>query len=73
MMSPITIQVNPELAQAFVSASPEQQQKIQTLLNQWLEQAIAVSKLQSTMDQISQEAEAAGLTPEILESILSDE
>jgi hypothetical protein len=72
-MSPITIQVNPELAKAFVSASPEQQQKIQTLLNQWLEQAINVSKLQSTMDQMSQEAEAAGLTPDILESILNDQ
>jgi Holliday junction resolvase-like predicted endonuclease len=72
-MSPITIQVDPEIAQAFASASPEEQQKIQTLLNQWLKQAMSASQLQSTMDQMSQEAQAAGLTPEILESILNDD
>jgi Holliday junction resolvase-like predicted endonuclease len=71
-MSPITIQVDPELAQAFTSASPEQQQKIQDLLNQWLKQALSVSQLQATMDQMSLEAHEAGLTPEILESILND-
>jgi hypothetical protein len=71
-MSPITIQVNSELAQAFSAASPEQQQRIQILLNQWLEQALNASKLQASMDQVSQEAQAAGLTPEILESILND-
>ena len=49
-MSPITIQVDSEIAQAFASASPEEQQKIQTLLSQWLKQAISVSQLQSTMD-----------------------
>jgi Holliday junction resolvase-like predicted endonuclease len=72
-MSSITIQVEPELAQAFGSASPEQQQKIQMLINQWLKQALNTSKLQATMDQMSQEAQAAGLTPEILESILDDQ
>ena len=71
-MSAITIQVDPELAQAFTLASPEQQQKIQTLLSQWLKQALNASQLQSTMDQMSQEAQAAGLTPEILKSILND-
>jgi hypothetical protein len=71
-MSPITIQVAPELAQAFTSASPEQQQKIQDLLSQWLKQALDVSQLQATMNQLSQEAQAAGLNPEILESILND-
>jgi Holliday junction resolvase-like predicted endonuclease len=71
-MSPITIQVDPEPAQAFTSASPEQQQKIQDLLSQWLKQALSVSQLQATMDQMSLEAQEAGLTPEILESILND-
>jgi outer membrane murein-binding lipoprotein Lpp len=71
-MSPMTIQVAPELVQAFTSASPEQQQKIQDLLSQWMKQALDVSQLQATMNQLSQEAQAAGLNPEILESILND-
>ena len=37
-----------------------------------MKQAINVSKLQSTMDKLSDEAEANGLTPEILESILNE-
>ncbi len=72
-MSFITIQVDPALAQAFTLASPEQQQKIQTLLSQWLKQAMNGSQLQATMDQMSWEAQAAGLTPEISERLLNDE
>ncbi len=34
--------------------------------------AIAINKLQTLMDQLSDEAEANGLTPEILESILNE-
>jgi putative addiction module CopG family antidote len=33
----------------------------------------AVTRLQATMDSLSDEAEANGLTPEILQSILDDE
>ncbi|MGL5034309.1 MAG: hypothetical protein ACRC6M_10980 [Microcystaceae cyanobacterium] len=71
-MTAISIQVDPEIAQAFRSSQPEQQQKIQTLMNQWLKDAINISKLQMTMDELSDEAEANGLTPEILESILNE-
>lgn len=72
IMTVISIQVDPEIAQAFQSSKPEQQQNIQTLINQWLKEAINISKLQATMDELSDEAEANGLTPEILESILNE-
>ena len=71
-MTAISIQVDPEIAQAFQSSKPEQQQKIQALMNQWLKDALNISQLQMTMDQLSDEAEAKGLTPEIVESILNE-
>lgn len=42
-------------------------------MSQWLKRAMAVTQLQTTMDRLSDEAEANGLTPEILQSILDDE
>ncbi len=72
-MTAIPIQVDPEIAQAFQSFQPEQQQQIQALMNQWLKEAINISKLQITMDELSDEAEKNGLTPEILESILNED
>jgi hypothetical protein len=71
-MTVIPIQVDPEIAQAFQSFQPEQQQQIQALMNQWLKEVINISKLQMTMDELSDEAEKNGLTPEILESILNE-
>jgi hypothetical protein len=58
-METITIQVPPEIAQAYSSVSSEERKRVQTLLQ--------------IMDEISQEAAANGMTPEILESILTDE
>jgi hypothetical protein len=71
-MTTITLEVDTDVAKAFQLSEPEQQKKIQILINQWMKQAINVSKLQSTMDKLSGEAEANGLTPEILESILNE-
>ena len=42
-------------------------------MSQWLKRAMAVTQLQTTMDRLNDEAEANGLTPEILQSILDDE
>lgn len=71
-MTTITIQIDPDIAAAFQASQPEQQQKIQTLINQWMRQALKISTLQNTMDKLSDEAEANGLTPEILQSILDE-
>lgn len=71
-MEPISIQVDADVARAFQSAQPEQQQKIQALVSLWLKRAMNLTKLQTTMDQMSNEAEASSLTPEILQSILDE-
>ena len=71
-MTTITLEVDTDVAKAFQLSEPEQQQKIQILINQWIKEAINISKLQTTMDKLSDEAESNGLTPEILESILNE-
>ncbi len=68
----ISIQVDADVAKAFQSAQPEQQQKIQALVSFWLKRAMNLTKLQTTMDRMSDEAEANGLTPEVLQSILDE-
>lgn len=71
-METISIQVDADVARAFQSAQPEQQQKIQALVSLWLKRAMSATQLQTTMDQMSDEAEANGLTPELLQSILNE-
>jgi Holliday junction resolvase-like predicted endonuclease len=71
-METISIQVDADVARIFQSAQPEQQQKIQALLSLWLKRAMNLTQLQTTMDLMSDEAQANGLTPEILQSILDE-
>ena len=71
-MKTIGIQIDEDIAQAFQSSQPEQQQQIQAWLNQWMRQALKISKLQNTMDRLSDEAVANGLTPEILQAIINE-
>ena len=71
-MKTIAIQIDEDIAQAFQSSQPEQQQQIQAWLNQWMRQALKISKLQNTMDRLSDEAVANGLTPEILQEIINE-
>ena len=71
-METISIQVNAEVAKSLESVRPEQRQRIQQLMNSWLERAVALSKLQDTMDRMSDTAQANGLTPEILQAILDE-
>jgi len=71
-MKTIAIQIDEDIAQAFQSLQPEQQQQIQAWLNQWMRQALKISKLQNTMDRLSDEAVANGLTPEILQAIINE-
>ena len=71
-MKTIAIQIDENIAQAFQSSQPEQQQQIQAWLNQWMRQALKISKLQNTMDKLSDEAVANGLTPEILQEIINE-
>jgi hypothetical protein len=68
----IFVQVDPDLAKAFQESQPEQQQRIEAGINDYLRQVFKVNLLQNAMDQLSEEAQKNGLTPEILQSILEE-
>jgi hypothetical protein len=72
----ITIQVSEEAARAFAQVSPEDQRKIQVLLDLRLRDLTISTpprkSLQAVMDEIGKNATARGLTPEGLESLLHD-
>jgi hypothetical protein len=67
----VTIQLDDDAAQIYTTASSETQKKIQLLLSFWLREfdipSIALTDL---MDEISDNAQRRGLTPELLETLL---
>ena len=73
--TPITIEVDAEAAKIYAAATPEEQWKMQVLLSLRLRDLTIKPRrsLREVMDDMGREAQANGLTPEILESILRDE
>ncbi len=71
----ISIEVDPEAARAFTEAPAEERRKLQLLLGLRLRELTSAPArpLKVIMDEIGARAEARGLTPEILESLLHDE
>ena len=73
----LTIQVSEEAARAFTQVSPEDQRKIQLLLDLRLRDLtispLPRKSLQAVMDEIGKNAAARGLTPETVESLLNDD
>lgn len=70
----IRIRVDSATAKAFYSASSQERQKLELLLNLKLKESLCPSSsLSKIMDEISQEAIDRGLTPEILQTLLEDE
>jgi hypothetical protein len=74
--STLTIQVSEEAARAFAQVSPEDQRKIQSLLDLRLRD-LTISPLprrflQAVMNEIGKNAAARGLTPAGVESLLND-
>lgn len=71
----ISIEVDPETARAFAEATPQERRKLQLLLRLRLrELTIGPTRpLKDIMDEMGREAEARGLTPDILESLLHEE
>ena len=70
-LSSIKIPLDPETARIYADASPEDQKKLRLLLSLWLREfAVSPTPLKAVMDEISRKAQARGLTPEILESLL---
>ena len=68
----ITIPLDPETAQAYDSAPPEEKRKIQALLSLWLRELAAgeYPSLQQVLDEVGRKAKARGLTAEMLDSLL---
>jgi hypothetical protein len=73
-MATIEIQLDEKTADQFARASRLQQEKLRLLLSLWLQEFEDSSRdLGQLMDEISDNAAARGLTPEVLESLLGDE
>jgi hypothetical protein len=71
----ISVPVDEATALAYSQASVEEQKKIQLLLRLRVRELFTQSdiSLQQIMDDIGVKAEARGLTPQILETLLCDE
>jgi hypothetical protein len=69
----ITIRVNPEAAQAYEAASAEERRKFDVLLSLKLAEVTQEERsLEEVMRDISRNAQARGLTPEILQALLDE-
>lgn len=69
----ITIRVDPDAASAYLAASDEERRKLDLLLSLRLKDVTRSGEsLDEVIRDISEKAQARGLTPEILESILHD-
>ena len=72
-MENITIQVDPEIAKVYREAEPEKQQNVLLIFHLILKELFKDASFEEIVEQIRQEAEKNGLTPEILEELLQDE
>lgn len=71
IMQEITIRVTPDAAATYLSASEEERRKLDALLSLRLTEASQRNRsLREVIQEISTEAQAKGLTPEILQEIL---
>ena len=69
----ITIRVAPTAAAVYLAASEEERRKLDALLSLRLnETALQTRPLREIIRDASREAQAKGLTPEILQEILDD-
>jgi hypothetical protein len=70
----LTIPVDAEAARIYRDAPVRRQRMVQGLLSLWLKESdkAGPQSLQALMDEIGADAEARGLTPEILRSILGE-
>lgn len=72
-MKTITIPVADEVKRAFESAKPETQQQLSSLIGLFFQYNLADKSLTDLMAEISKNAQARGLTPEILAEILAED
>jgi hypothetical protein len=70
----ITIPLDPQTARAYGAVGDKEKRKIQVLLSLWLRE-LATSEfpsLEQALDEAGRKAQAKGLTPGILDSLLAD-
>ena len=72
-METISIQVESQIAQAYRAFAPQRQKQVQMLMSIILKRSLEQDSLEKTVTDLRDEAEANGLTPEILEELLADE
>jgi hypothetical protein len=72
--SPLTIHVDSEAARAYQDACEQDRRKIKLLLDIELRKVVSPgpSRLLDVIERMGREAEANGMTPESLESIMND-
>ena len=72
---PLTLQLEAEAVEIFRNVSDTDQEKLEILVSSLFKEYKKSDHetLKKTMDEISQKAQARGLTPEILEAILLEE
>lgn len=70
----ITIQVTPQVAKAYQSATEKEKQRLSAMASLFFDEEVKdeIDFLGKIMDEISDQAIARGLTPEILADILND-
>ena len=74
MKDRITVSIDPDVADAYRSASDDERRKLDLLINLRLREVTeSRTSLRTSMAVISRDAQRRGLTPEILQSILDDE
>jgi hypothetical protein len=72
-METITLRVDSRTAQAFQMATDEERRKVEALVSLRLLEVVHVrTSLKAVMRRMSRQAQARGLTPEILQDILND-
>ncbi len=77
----LTIPVDEDIAELYYQALPEDRYKMEFMISFWLRDVAyardnpeeAKARLTTLMEQISEKAQARGMTPEILAEILAED
>ena len=72
-METISIEVEPEIARVYQNSNSIERQKIQMIFNIWFKQIMNTQSLEAIIQEMQAQAQANGLTQEILDEILSAE
>ncbi len=70
----IAFEVESEVARFYNDAPQNDRQKLQALFGKWLKHYAEadIDSLKRTMDEMTRNAQSRGLTPDILDSLLSE-